>query len=91
MSDTGGTAMTTLLDHLRAWFGEEALEPEIRILVATDARAARLPRHHGVLYSPAVDATIAELAPSELGTDAAVRSAYYFGLQVGWRVAQRLR
>ncbi len=83
--------MTTLLDHLRAWFGEDALAAEMPLLVATDAQAARLPRHHGVLFSPAVSSAISQLTPPEPGTDAAVQSAYYLGLQVGWRVAQRLR
>lgn len=83
--------MTTLLDHLRACLGEETLATDMSLLMATDARAARLPRHHGVLYSPAVDAAIAQLSQPEVRTDAAVRSAYYLGLHVGWRVAQRLR
>lgn len=85
--------MTPLCEHLCALLGNEALASEIGLLTAADARAAKLPRHHGVLYSGAVQAEIAQLASGTPAPDIAQssRSAYYLGLQVGWRVAQRLR
>jgi hypothetical protein len=83
--------MTTLNEHLHAQLGDQALTSEASLLSATDARAARLPRHHGVLYSDAVRDAIDQLAdPAACAGDMA-RSAYYLGLQIGWRVAQRLR
>lgn len=83
--------MTTLIDHLRALLGEEALSNDIALLSATDARAARLPRHYGVLYSNGVQEAIDQLAhPGPCAGDSS-RPAYYLGLQVGWRVAHRLR
>lgn len=83
--------MTTLIDHLRVLLGEEALSNDIALLTATDGRAARLPRHHGVLYSNAVQEAIDQLAHPEACAGDSSRSAYYLGLQVGWRVAHRLR
>lgn len=80
--------MTPLCEHLRALLGKDALATEIALLTAAEARAANLPRHHGVLYSEAVQEEIDEL---DAGADSAIRSAYYLGLQIGWRVAQRLR
>ena len=83
--------MTTLIDHLRALLGGNSLATEIALLTAADARASRLPREHGVLYSDAIHAAIDELThPGPCSRDTA-RSAYYLGLQVGWRAAQRLR
>lgn len=83
--------MITLIDHLRALLGGNSLATEIALLTAADARASRLPREHGVLYSEAVHDAIGELThPGPCSRDTA-RCAYYLGLQVGWRVAQRLR
>jgi hypothetical protein len=82
--------MTPLCEHLRALLGEQALAQDIALLTAAEARAARLPRHHGVLFSPAVQEQIDLLDPGPGSPDTS-RSAYYLGLQVGWRVAQRLR
>jgi hypothetical protein len=81
----------TLIDCLRAMLGGNALTSEIPLLTAAEARAAKLPREHGVLYSDAVEEAIDEIAdPGPCSRDA-TRAAYYLGLQVGWRVAQRLR
>lgn len=82
--------MTALCEHLRALLGGQALANDIALLTAVEARAAQLPRHHGVLFSPAVQEQIDLLAQGPGSLDAS-RSAYYLGLQVGWRVAQRLR
>ncbi len=53
--------MTTLIDHLRALLGGNSLATEIALLTAADARASRLPREHGVLYSDGVHDAIDEL------------------------------
>jgi hypothetical protein len=53
--------MITLIDHLRALLGANSLATEIALLTAADARASRLPRKHGVLYSDAVYDAIDEL------------------------------
>jgi hypothetical protein len=53
--------MTTLIDHLRALLGGNSLATEIALLTAADARASRLTREHGVLYSDAIHAAIDEL------------------------------
>src|SRR5262249_54103670 len=82
--------MTLLCEHLRALLGNEAIAAEIALLTAAEARAAKLPRHHGVLYSEAVKDEIDQLDSGPTATTTS-RSAYYLGLQVGWRVAQRLR
>jgi hypothetical protein len=83
--------MITLTDHLRALLGGNAMATEIALLTAADARASRLPREHGVLYSDAVHNAIDELTyPGPCSRDNA-KCAYYLGLQVGWRAAQRLR
>ncbi len=84
--------MTPLLDHLRALLGSKSLAEDEPLLTAADARAAKLPREHGVPHSRAVQDTIDELARSSSPCkfDSA-RAAYYLGLQVGWRAAQRLR
>ena len=83
--------MTTLIDHLRALLGGKSLATELSLLTAADARAAKLPGEHGVLYSEAVHEAIDQLThPGPCSRDTA-RSAYYLGLQVGWRTAQRLR
>jgi hypothetical protein len=83
--------MTTLIDHLRALFGGKSLMAELSLLTAADARAAKLPSEHGVLYSDAVHDAIDQLThPGPCSRDTA-RSAYYLGLQVGWRTAQRMR
>jgi hypothetical protein len=83
--------MTTLIDHLRVLLGEESLSNDVALLTATDARAARLPRLYGVLYSDAVQEAIDQLAQPGSCTCDSNRSAYYLGLHVGWRVAHRLR
>lgn len=83
--------MTTLIDHLRALLGSNTLAADVSLLSAADARASRLPREHGVLHSKAVQDAIADLAMSPGCSNDLTRAAYYLGLQVGWRVAQRLR
>jgi len=85
--------MTTLSDHLRALLGAAALADDAALLMATDAVAAKLLRHHGVLYSREAREALNLLAQPtpDLSTETTGRSAYYLGLQVGWRVAQRLR
>ena len=59
--------------------------------MAADARAARLPRMYGVLHGDAVQAAIDDLTGPDPFPHDATRAAYYLGLQVGWRAAQRLR
>jgi hypothetical protein len=81
--------MTTLVDHLRTLLGGSSLAADIPLLTAADARAATVPRRCGVLYSETVQGAIDQLAVPHSGDTA--RAAYYLGLQVGWRVAQRLR
>jgi hypothetical protein len=83
--------MTPLVDHLRALLGSNSLAADASLLAAADARAAKLPREYGVLHSPAVQDAIRELAASDRCACENTRAAYYLGLQVGWRVAQRLR
>jgi len=83
--------MTTLIDHLRALLGGYVLTREIALLTAADSRAARLPRTYGVLYSDAVQEAIDEISDPESCARDMTRAAYYLGLQVGWRAAQRLR
>lgn len=83
--------MTSLLDHLRALLGGYALGSEVALLTAADARAARLPRTYGVLHSDAIQGAIDEIAGFEPAPRDLTRAAYYLGLQVGWRAAQRLR
>ncbi len=83
--------MTTLVDHLRALLGGKSLATELSLLTAADARASKLPSEHGVLYCEAVHEAIDQLThPGPCSRDTA-RSAYYLGLHVGWRAAQRLR
>jgi hypothetical protein len=79
--------MTTLIDHLRALLGSQSLATETPLLTAADARAARLPREHGVLHSKAVQDAIDELSASSTSPSEATRAAYYLGLQIGWRGA----
>jgi hypothetical protein len=83
--------MTPLADHLRALVGADALAEDGDVLAATDARAARLLRANGVLHSSAVQAELNEMAAREAGGDRRERLAYYLGVQIGWRAAQRLR
>ena len=83
--------MTTLIDHLRALLGGKSLTTELSLLTSADARAAKLPSEHGVLYSEAVHDAIDQLTHLGPCSRETARSAYYLGLQVGWRVAQRLR
>jgi hypothetical protein len=83
--------MIPLLDHLRALLGSNSLSADEPLLTAADSRAAKLPREHGVLHCKAVQDAINELAESSPSKFDATRAAYYLGLQVGWRVAQRLR
>ena len=86
--------MTALIDHLRALLGANSLATEASLLTAADSRAARLPREHGVLHSKAVQDAVNELVTSSASNASAsdvARAAYYLGLQVGWRAAQRLR
>ncbi len=83
--------MTPLIDHLRALLGNNSLASDMSLLAAADARAAKLPREHGVLHSQAVHDAIRDLTASHTCACEDTRAAYYLGLQVGWRVAQRLR
>jgi hypothetical protein len=83
--------MIPLIDHLRALLGSNSLSLDEPLLTAADARAARLPREHGVLHCKAVQDAIDELGGASSSKFDATRAAYYLGLQVGWRVAQRLR
>jgi hypothetical protein len=71
--------------------GGKSFAEDLPLLTAADARAARLPREHGVLYSEAVQEAIVELAPPGPCQPGEVRAAYYLGLQIGWRAAHRLR
>jgi hypothetical protein len=80
-----------LADVLSALLGRAAIENDMSILMATDARAARAIKAAGILYSDAMRDEIDALAnPGPCSADA-VRAAYYFGLQIGWRAAQRMR
>ncbi len=84
--------MTTLIEHLLVLLGSNTLAADVSLLTAADARAAKLPREHGILYSKAVQQAVEELTTSaSTGESDATRAAYYLGLQVGWRIAQRLR
>jgi hypothetical protein len=83
--------MIPLTEHLRALLGSNCLSTDEPLLTAADSRAAKLPREHGVLHCKAVQDAINELAGSSPCKFDATRAAYYLGLQVGWRVAQRLR
>jgi len=83
--------MTTLIDHLLVLLGSNALADDVSLLTAADAKAAKLPREHGVLHSSAVQHAVEELTASATAASDGTRAAYYLGLQVGWRIAQRLR
>lgn len=83
--------MTPLADYLRALVGADALAEDGELLAATDARAAKLLRANGVLHSSAVQEELNELASREIGGHRRDRLAYYLGVQIGWRAAQRLR
>jgi hypothetical protein len=83
--------MTPLIDCLRALLGGIFLTTELPLLMAADARAAKLSREHGVLFSDATRSAIDELTQPGPCACEQVRSAYYLGLQVGWRTAQRFR
>jgi len=83
--------MTPLVDHLHALVGADALAQDAEILAATDARAAKLLRAGGVLHSAAVQTTLDDMASHESSVQRRDRIAYYLGVQVGWRAAQRLR
>jgi len=83
--------MIPLIDHLRALLGSNSLSADEPLLAAADSRAAKLPREHGVLHCKAIQDAVNELAGSSPSKFDATRAAYYLGLQVGWRVAQRLR
>jgi len=83
--------MTPLVDCLTALVGGSQLTSDLPLLTAADARAAKLPREHGVLYGDAVLETIEQLSTPGPCVRDSLRAAYYLGLQIGWRTAHRLR
>lgn len=82
--------MKSLPDVLRALVGAQAVAADAPLLTAAEARTAKLIREHGVLYTEAVEDEIALLVSSGPATHEQRRVAYYLGLQMGWRAAQRL-
>jgi hypothetical protein len=83
--------MTPLVDYLRALVGANALTQDGDLLAATDACAAKLLRAHGVLHSAAVQTELDDMRAHESCERRRERLAYYLGVQIGWRAAQRLR
>ena len=79
-----------LLDALRTVLGASCAS-EASILDGADARAKKVIKEHGLLYSPGIEAEIDSLATSGPCCRAEKRAAYYLGLQLGWRAAQRFR
>jgi hypothetical protein len=59
--------------------------------MATDARAGRLLKENGLLFSDPVRDEIEELSEAAAHTCDPLRAGYYLGLQIGWRAAQRFR
>lgn len=78
-----------LLDALRALLGAKQLATEANILSATDARSSKLLKDNGLIFSNAVQTEIETLV--EPGVCSTERAAYYLGVQMGWRAAQRFR
>lgn len=83
--------MTPLVDHLYALLGRDALAEDGELLADADARAAKLLRTKGVLHSDAVQAALDEMTSRPACLRPRERVAYYLGMQIGWRAAQRLR
>jgi len=89
----------SLLDVLRALVGAMRCAGDADVLMLTEARARKLLNENGVLYGDRVQAEIDVIAVprpwpgEEIRTAhyAGVRAAYYLGLQIGWRAAQRFR
>ncbi len=89
----------SLLDVLRALVGAARCADDADVLMLTEARGRKLLNENGVLYGDRVQAEIGVIAaprvwPSEEIRTAhytGVRAAYYLGLQIGWRAAQRFR
>jgi hypothetical protein len=82
--------MPLLLEALRTLLGASCAS-EANILTVADARAKRIIKEHGLVYSPGIEAEIDNLATSGPCCNAEKRAAYYLGLQLGWRAAQRFR
>jgi hypothetical protein len=83
--------MKPLVDCLAAFVGGSTLTNDLPLLTAADARAAKLPREHGVLYGDAVLEAIEQLSIAGPCTRDSFKAAYYLGLQIGWRTAHRVR
>lgn len=82
--------MMQLLQALQTLLGASCTT-EAAVLDAADRRAARVIREHGLLYSPGIAAEIRGLATSGPCVQSEQHAAYYLGLQLGWRAAQRFR
>jgi hypothetical protein len=83
--------MIPLIDYLRTLIGGALVASEAALLGTADMHAARLVRMHGVMHSKAVDEAVREMTLPEQCACAETHAAYYLGLQVGWRAAQRLK
>lgn len=83
--------MTPLIDQLRALVGAETLGEDEDLLATGDTYAEKLAHSHGVLHSPAVQDAVDDMCASQTCVKRRRKVPYYIGLQVGWRVAHRLR
>ncbi len=82
--------MKPLLEVLSAVLGGQALQ-DGPILMAADAKASHTAKQSGLLYGDLIRDAIDDLADPGPHSCDTIRAAYYLGLQMGWRAAQRFR